>query len=83
MGLVDVALGFAVISFITALVYAVVVWVLGVQKIVAAWRTVPRRNRITFVVTLLVCLALTAGLVLLVPWSSLLGLEAVNRLLAR
>ena len=63
MRLVDVALAVAALSFITALVYVAVVWTRGVQRIVAAWRTAPRRNRITFVVTVLVLLVLTAVVV--------------------
>ena len=69
------AVAFAILSVIAALVYVVVaVWVRGVQKIVVAWRAAPHSNRVTFVVTMSVCLVLTAGLLSLVPWGSLFKL---------
>ena len=65
------AVAFATLSVIAALVYVVAVWVRGVQKIVVAWRAAPHSNRVTFVVTMSVCLVLTAGLLSLVPWGAL------------
>ena len=68
------AVAFAILSVIAALVYVVAVWVRGVQKIVVAWRAATHRNRLTFVLTMSVCLVLTAGLLSLVPWGSLFKL---------
>ena len=65
------AVAFAILSVIAALVYAVAVWVQGLQKIVVAWRAAPHSNRVTFVVTMSVCLVLTAGLLSLAPWGAL------------
>jgi len=65
------AVAFAILSVIAALVYVVAVWSEGVRKVAAAWRAAPHQNRVTFVVTMLACLALTAGLLSLVPWGAL------------
>ena len=66
-----VALAFALASVPVALACYVGVWAEGVRKIAAAWRAAPHGNRVTFVVTMLVCLVVTAAALSLVPWSRL------------
>ena len=69
-----VMLVFALASVVVALAYNVAAWSEGVRKIGAAWKITPHQNRVTFVLTMLACLALTAGLLSMVPWGSLFNL---------